>query len=411
MCYKLVFFAVVTLSNFVHAENLLGALQKTYKNNPKILAGREKYAAQRSLQDQAFSVFLPDVRIGYSQGNSEVGKTSGEFKNMQVSVEQTLFRGGELIGQYHAAKEALNAEKAQILLKEEEVLFEAISAYLEVIRDREIYKLNEHNVRTLEQYQERAKARYDLGDATRTDLAFAQSRLSATISEKLRAAAAVTSSESGYQQIIGEEPINLEMPQNMPQLPAKLEDAVETASRNNYALGAANSRQKAAQLSAKSASARLLPTISASFSATFDNKENMDKQIVSLNVSFPILNKGGSNIWKISEAKHNAGNARYEYLDAARTIKKAVTVAWKNIEVAKSAIKSSQDAINAAQIALLATQQEYDLGTKTMLDILDAERELFATRVNLTKAKHEHMILSYRLIFLMGMLNLSNITL
>jgi outer membrane protein len=411
MYYKLVFFAVLLLSNLAQAENLLGVLQKTYKNNPKILAGREKYAAQSSLQDQAFSVFLPDVKMSYNQGNSEVGKINSEFKNMQVSIEQTLFKGGELINQYQASKEALNAEKAQISLKEDEVLFEAISTYLEVIRDREIYKLNEHNVRILEQYQERAKARYDLGDATKTDLAFAQSRLSATISEKLRAAAAVVSSESSYQQIVGEEPINLETPQSIAQLPTTLEDAIEIASRNNHALNAANFKQKAAWLSAKSAGARLFPTISANLSATFNNKENIDKQIIGFNVSLPILNKGGSNIWKIREAKHNAGNARYEYLDAARTTKKAVKITWKNIEVAKSTIKSSQDAINSAQVALSATQQEYDLGTKTMLEILDAEKELFATRVNLTKAKHGHIILTYRLIFLMGMLNLENISL
>ena len=410
MYYRLVFLALLLFANLSCAEELVSALKKAYQKNPKILAEREKYAAQKSLQEQIFSTFLPDVRISYTQGSTEINKISNEFKNMQISMEQPLFKGGETISQYQASKEALNAEKGQLALKEEELLFEAISAYLEVIKNQKIYELSEFNSNIIRQYKERAQAKYELGDATKTDVAFAQSRLSAAISEKLKAEALLITSKANYQHIFVEAPENLSMPQNTPELPVTLEEVIEVASRNNSNLNIANARKKAAILNVHSINSKILPNINATFATTFSNASSMDKKTIAFNVNFPMFNRGGIEIWKISEAKHNASRARYEYIETAHAIKKAATTTWQSIEAAKSTIKSSQDAINFAQIAFSATQQEYDLGLKTMLDTLDAQKELFLAKVNLIKSKHDYNILIYRLILLMGMLNLNNIS-
>ncbi len=247
------------------AETLTEALVKTYAGNPTIMAQR---AQLRSLDESvaiARAQGRPQLSANAGLNQNVISTNTGGGRNLSagVDVSSPLFTGGRVRNQIRAADERVLAGRAALRATEGDVFTEAVSAYMDVIRDRSIVTLNENQVRVLETNLQASRDRFEVGDLTRTDVAQSEARLALAQSALATAQGRLEASEENYRRVIGVLPDELAPPPPLPALPATPDEAVEIALANNPDLASIAAQIRAAGRDVSIARSDRLPTVSA----------------------------------------------------------------------------------------------------------------------------------------------------
>ena len=210
------------------ADTLREALVAAYQTNPTLSAQRENLKATDANVAIARAAGRPEIvgslglnrnltRSGVildSQGNDHNISLSGE-----AQVRYPFFSGGAVKNSVRAAKSRVEAGRATLSAVEGDVFTQAVSAYMDVIRDRSVVELNQNNVRVLTTNLEATRDRFEIGDLTRTDVAQSEARLQLGRSQTAVSQGRLTASEATYRQIIGHAPGVLAPPPPLPPLP------------------------------------------------------------------------------------------------------------------------------------------------------------------------------------------------
>ncbi|MBT3401181.1 MAG: TolC family protein, partial [Rhodospirillaceae bacterium] len=225
------------------AESLREALAQTYETNPELASERAGLRATDESVPQALSNWRPEVEIDSSYGlrkrDRDFNTSAPDIKNtdqlqtISLNVSQNLFRGFRTLSETDRAQNLVAAGRADLITTEQSVLLQAVTAYINVVRDRVILSLRENNVRVLEQERQATADRFEVGELTRTDVAQAESRLAQSVSERTEAQGNLDSSSADYVEVIGTAPGVLERPTLPAGLPSTEEDAVNQAKTNN----------------------------------------------------------------------------------------------------------------------------------------------------------------------------------
>src|SRR5690606_2165639 len=205
--------ALLTISP-ASAETILGALAKAYGNNSALNSARAGVRVTDEDVAIAKSGYRPVIRGTSSwsrsragSGGVSVGLTSGSFG---IAISQTLFDGFQTRNNVRAAEARVRASNESLRNTEQNTLFDAAAAYMDVIRDREIASLRERNLEFLAEQVRAANSRLEVGEGTRTDVAQAEASRQAAIAQLAGARAQVLASSALYRQIVGEDPGRLE---------------------------------------------------------------------------------------------------------------------------------------------------------------------------------------------------------
>jgi len=398
------------------ATTLEEALVQTYRTNPTILAQRAELRAVDEGVSQAASNWRPTVTvtgtISDSEGRVDQGigfspmSTDATNYGGTVTASQSLFRGFRSINEFRRAQANVRAGRAGLHSVEQGVMLDAISAYHDVIRDIAVVDLRNNNVAVLLRQLEASQDRFDLGDSTRTDVAQSEARLSLARANLTVAEAQRTASEAAYERVVGVTPMALEAPDSLPTLPATEEDAMNQALANNPALRAAIEAEVASRRAVDIAVGTLLP--SASVTATLRHEEDdddletqSDSQTIAGTVTIPLY-QSGAEYSAIRAARQTNNADRIRIAETERQIREAVAVAWDALVSTQSVITSSQEQVRANEIAFEGVQQEAQVGSRTTLDVLDAEQELLDSRVSLVRAQRDEQVAAYSLLSAMG---------
>ena len=400
------------------ADTLREALVSTYNSNATLTAQREALKATDATVAIARAAGRPQVNAvaGLNRNLSRRGipDTGGDATlSVGADLSLPLFQGGRVKNSVAGAKTRVEAGRATLRAVEGDVFTEAVAAYMDVIRDRAVVELNANNVRVLTTNLEATTDRFEIGDLTRTDVAQSEARLQQGRARLAVAQGNLTASEAVYRRVIGHPPGDLAPPPPLPPLPATDDEAVRIALSDNPDLIAAQRVAVASGYDVRVAQAGRLPTLSGVLSGDYLNElgatddgvgidTNPQTQTsVGLNATVPLF-QGGLIGGRVRQAQALQGQAFEQVIGTERAVVAATRAAFANYHAAAEAIRAQTVAVQANELALEGVRAEQSVGTRTVLDVLDAEQELLNAQVLLVTARRDHYVTGFQLLNAMG---------
>ena len=258
--------AAALLAGTASADTLREALVSSYQTNPTLTAQRQTLEATDATVAIAKAAGRPQVSatVGLNRTLTQSGLLinggKGPTLSAGVDLSYPLFQGGAVKNSVRAAETRVQAGRATLQAVEGDVFTQAVTAYMDVIRDRAIVELNKNNVKVLETNLQATQDRFQIGDLTRTDVAQSEARLQLGRSQLATAEGQLTGSEATYRQVIGHAPGVLAPPPPLPPLPATADEAVQIALANNPDLVSISRQAMAAGYAVHVARAGRLPS-------------------------------------------------------------------------------------------------------------------------------------------------------
>ena len=413
----LIFGALVAslMAEAASADTLREALNSTYATNPTLNGQREALKSTDAGVAIARAAGRPTItgNVGVTRdltrsGRFDIGTGKGPFMTSSVDLAVPIFQGGTVRNNVKASKERVEAGRATLRAVEGDVFTEAVAAYMDVMRDRATVELNTNNVRVLETNLEATSDRFEIGDVTRTDVAQSEARLSLARSRLLIARGRLTASEENYRRVIGKSPDNLAPPPPLPPLPTSPDQAVQIALVDNPDLIAIVNQAEAANYDVKSVKGTRLPTISGIASADYVDSTGDDFGLqsgtatsVGAQLRIPVY-QGGLPSARIRQAQAIEGQTLEQVIGTERAVVSATRSAFADYRAALDSIAANQVAVNANELALAGVRAENTVGTRTILDVLDAEQELLNSQVLLVTARRDAYVAGFQLLNAMG---------
>jgi len=419
--------AMAMLSMPASADTLFGAMEKAYVTNPTLNAARAGQRATDELVPQALSGWRPTIGVGaqinksYSSGpvgqdvdGTIIRDSSDQFNsNVAIQLNQPLFRGFGTVNQTKSAEARVDAGKQNLLGTEQQVLFNVVQAYMDVYAGRQFVMLRRQDVAALEAQVKAARDRFAVGEITRTDVAQAQARLAEAQSFLVNAQTDLARAVATYVQVVGTEPGKLNYPKVV-NIPNSLKVALDTAGEINPQLLAQAYVETASNTDIKVAFSNLLPTadiVAAGVRADPDlsvpDKHSSSFE-VGAQLSIPLY-EGGFVYSQVRQAKQLASQSRIQVIEVARAVRQAVASSWNAYVGLAQIIKNSRTQVSAAQLALNGVQQEYQAGTRTTLDVLDAQRDLVQAQILQVTAERNRVVSGYQLLAAIGHLTATDV--
>lgn len=406
------------------AENLTDALAAAYQTNPTLQAQRAQLRATDEGVPQALSGWRPTVQAQGTYGATHTdttlntGTTSkGDIEPYtgSVTLSQNVFAGGRTVNATDQAEYGVLAGREALMSVEQSTLFNAVQAYMNVIRDQSVVELNRNNVDVLQRQLEATTDRFRVGELTRTDTAQAEARLSLAKSNLTAAEAQLTASRAFYERIVGQMPGTLEKPPVVAGLPNSEEDARSVAEKNNPTLQSARYAEQANREAISVAKGALLPSVDIQAQYQYGRDPSLtvrdveESSIVGV-LTIPLY-QAGVEYSQVREAKELHNQSRLQVAAAMREVDEAVRNAWNQLLSSRASIVSNQEGVNASEIALEGVRQESEVGARTTLDVLNAEQEYLNARVSLVSAERDLAVAEYGLLAAMGLLTARNLEL
>jgi TolC family type I secretion outer membrane protein len=391
----------------VSAQTLEEALARAYESNPSLQASRAQLRATDNNVSEALAGWRPTVTLGLDAGRNYVDSnaTSGNQlrkpRSGSVVVEQNLFAGFGTSASVQRAEYSVKADRARLLNTEQQTLLSAATAYMDVLRDQAVLELNINNEKVLQRQREAANDRFQVGEVTRTDVAQAESRLSRALADRIRSEGDLISSRARYRSVVGDAPGRLRPVNALGGMPGNEDSVLNLARGSAPAVAVARFTELAAQESVKVNLADLYPTLDlegelARSDQASSTSSRTDSASVTATLSIPLYQAGGVSA-RVREAREVASQRRQELELAVRNALQEGTSAWEALQTARAQIKAFSEEVRASEIALEGVRQEAAVGSRTVLDVLDAEQELLDARVNLVRAQRDEVVASFRL--------------
>ncbi len=399
-----------------HAQTLEEALANAYLTNPGLQAARAELRAKDETINQAISHWRPHVEFSTSVGLDRVERNSGVFdsrglrkpRSGEIMFEQNLYRGGQTTAETEQREYEVRAQRAVLSEFEQQVLLGAATAYINVVRDQAVIELQKNSEMVLLRQLEATRDRFTVGEVTRTDVSQAEARVARAKADRIQAQGDLENSRTNFERVVGMPPTELSAPDLMHQLPETLEGAISTASKENPSVVAAQFIEKAAQKYVRRVTGELLPDLSLEGTLRKSRDEasagstREDASIVAT-LTIPLY-QHGAVMSRVREAKQEAAQRRLEHEDDRRAAIEVARTAWEDLQTARARIEAFKIEIKSSDIALEGVRQEANVGSRTVLDVLDAEQELLDAQVNLVRAQSDEFVAATELAAAVGKL-------
>ncbi|MBK5919692.1 hypothetical protein CCR80_01405 [Rhodothalassium salexigens] len=402
------------------AVTLREALATAYTSNPTLEAQRAQLRAVDENVARANSNWRPTVSgqmsVGQSRiesvqpGNPQSSIINSDDRTYSGQINQPVFRGFANFNARSRAEAEVEAGRAQLLQTEQQVLQEAATVFMDVVRDQAVLSLNDNQVKVLRRQLEASQDRFRVGEITRTDVAQSEARLAGAISARIQAQGTLETSRATYERVVGNYPGTLDKPADLPELPADLDTAREMGTEMNPVILAARANEQAAKFQVEENKGQLLPqidlrgSVSRNVGAFGPFTQSTDRLAASAQINIPLY-QGGAVSSDIRRAKQTRSQRLMQIAEANRQVYADVRSAWEQFRAARASIESTSSQVSANEIALEGVRQEAAVGSRTTLDVLDAEQELLNSRVELVRAERNQFAAAFALLRAVGLLN------
>ncbi len=389
------------------AASLEEALVLAYRTNPSLEAARAQFAAAEEDVEQALASVLPQVSLSVDAYDWEDAERGGKTPSIHraaalgsVAVRQSLRLGFGSLAAIDIARSAIRAEEAGLLSAEQNTLFAAANAYANVIREQAVLDLNVGNERVIERQLEAARDRFDVGEITRTDVSQAESRLARARAQRISAEGRLAVARAAYVNAVGQPAGALAQPTPLAAIPATLAAALERAREGNLAVARNRALAEAARQRTEQLRRERWPTLTLNGEYGYDDEfqggGHRERLAVTLGLTMPLYTSGSISS-RLRQAGHLHARARENSRQSLQTALETTTSAWQRLLAARAQISAFAAAVTAGEIALAGVTEEAAAGTRTVLDVLDAEQELLDANVGLLGARRDEIVGTYQL--------------
>jgi outer membrane protein len=410
------------------AQTLEEALELARTTNPTIAAERARFRATKEAKPQAIAGVLPQVTAGgaYSEidgdqtlditrfdptlppGTVATSPYTLSTTTAQVQGELMLFNGFRNINAIRQANARIDAGGAQLAAVEQNVLLQTATAYFDLLRDEAVYASTANNVAVLQRQQREATIRFEVGEITKTDVAQSDARLAGARAQLSNAQAQLAISRARLNELIGSQPTTLEPDPALPTTPKTLDAAQALANTFAPGVNAARAAEEAARRQVAIAKSAFSPQISATAKYQYAEEPSTfvlenDEFSYGVQASVPIF-LGGLNLSRVREARalHDAERRRVN--EAERRAEADVVRAWQQLQAADAMIASAEAQLQANTLALDGVRREAELGSRSTLDVLNAEQEFLNAQVSLADARRNKGVAVFGLLASAGVL-------
>ncbi len=392
----------LTAADPSRAETLTEALATAYITNPQLAAQR---AQQRQVDEQvaqALSGWRPQLSVVGDAGlaRRDTDLELAETQNLTprqfgLDVTQPLYRGGRTVAATRAAENAVRAGRARLLAVEQNVLFNAVVAYVNVLAAQAVLDFEVQNEQRLNRFLEATRDRFAVGEVTRTDVFQAEARLARAIADRVQAEGNLESARAEYIAVVGAPPTDLELPEVPADLPETVASAIEMATDNNPQVVAAVFDEQSSLNTVDQVRGELLPELNLRGEAFrgYDTGVvggRVDDLRATVNVVVPLY-QGGAVYSRVRQAKQAVSEQRRIIDDARRTAAQDATTAWSNYIAAKASVEAFTSEVRANEVAVEGVVREQAVGTRTVLDVLDTQQDLLDSQRNLVDARRNEL--------------------
>ncbi len=406
------------------AETLEEVLASTYANNPTLKARRTRVQAADEGVPQALSGWRPNVRLTSSVGRGEYVNNQQDEQNRDalrtprngaIVVTQDLYRGGRTVAQTKQAEATVQYEREMLRATEQTILLNAATAYLNVVRDRDVLGLNTNNEQVLRRQLDAARERFRVGEITRTDVSQAEARLARATADRIAAEGTLQNSRANFINVVGVAPEAPMSPERAIDVPGSFDEVKTVSLAKNPNVGAADWNVSVAKEGIDLVRGELLPTVSLTgqygrnmHASTLDSESTTAEAM--LEVSVPIY-EGGQSYSRLRAQKLTYGQRRTEADQARRDVQETATRSWEDLQAARASIRSYDAQVTASKMSLDGVEEEAKVGSRTVLDVLNAEQELFEAKVNMVRAKHDEMVAAFQVRSALGQMTADTLNL
>ncbi|WP_428296435.1 TolC family outer membrane protein [Hyphomicrobium sp.] len=404
------------------AETLNQALAATYEYNPQLDAERARLRATDEEVTRARSGFRPvitggaDYTYNWTKQTASVGSQETEVKpgGYSVDITQPIFSGFRVINAVNEAEAGVRAGRETLRSVEQGVLLEAVTSFMDVVRDQAIVRLRENNVNVLSRELKATEDRFAVGEVTRTDVAQAQARRAGAVSALDLAKANLKTSRATYERVVGHAPGNLVEPAGYERyLPRTLDEAKNIGTNENPAVVNALYTEQGAKYAVDRIRGELLPSVSleASYSDRFETSDDINESenvSVSGRLTVPIY-EGGEVYARVRQQKHIHISTLQQIELARSQTEENVVASWSQLLASRAQILSDQSQVDANTTALTGVREEERVGQRTLLDVLNAEVELLNSQVALVSTRRNLVVSSYAVLSSIGRLDAVNL--
>jgi adhesin transport system outer membrane protein len=406
-------------ASFVQAQSLPEAMQKALDVHPEVQAGvNSRIAADYNLR-AAKGGYLPrvDVLAGYGREGSDTPSsrvTTNGWDTMNrgessVRLQQMLFDGFATSSEVGRQQATVNSRAYSLLNTSERTALTVAQVYLDVMTRREMVRLAEDNLKSHERIFDQIRLRTTRGVGRMADMDQAEARLAQARNNLLTEQANLADAQTNYLSAVGEMPDQLSPPQGFIALmPANLNEARQQMIENSPVLRSAESDIAAAEKQYQTAKSSFYPRFDAELGRTADNNiggeqghNNSWEAMVRMRFN---LYSGGSNKADLESKSYQANQALDIRNNALRQLNEEVGLAWNAYNNANAQLPIAQQYVDRSNSVRTAYQQQFSLGERTLLDLLDSENELFTAQQRLVQIKNQQLYTQYRIKADMGQL-------
>jgi outer membrane protein len=426
------------------AETLADALALAYDTNPNLLSQR---SVQRALDEgyvQARAGFRPQLSLQASANEIEFrtpraargipidtngdgipdtvlpasgsGVSRTNSGNLGLNFTQPIWTGGRTASAVSAAEADILSGRENLRRIESQVMLGVVQAYVDVRRDQEGVRIRQENVQVLQEQLKESKARFEVGEITRTDVAQSEARLAASQALLSSAVAQLGISRAAYAAIVGQNPGQLQPEPSLAyMLPGNPDDAFNIAEKFSPVLRAQVFAEQASRARVAQARAERMPDLSlrATYGYSglihpFDTGKYSTEIVGTAVITVPLFT-GGLTSSRIRQQVERNNTDRINIETQRRSVLQTVTQAWNQLIAARANIDSTAQAVRAAEIAAEGTRQEQRVGLRTTIDTLNAEEELRNDELSSIVARHDEYLAAATVLASMGRLEAKNL--
>lgn len=406
------------------ALDLEEALSATYKNNPSLQSSRQVFLAEIESFPEALSNFLPDITAHITSSNvkqkiksqyapNTVSQETGPDTSKNITITQELFSGGSSFFRLKAAQAGFWVARSKLYNAEQETLTKATEAYLTLEEVKDKYEITIDSLNFFNKQLYMLQERLKVGESTVTEVSLAESQVANAEAVKARNYAELLGAKASFQTITGIEATNdMAKPKVPTDLPASKEDFDRKILQSNLDLLSAKYSLKQHKDGARAAAGSLLPRANLQIKAernyyrdeipTSTSRLNSMAYQTSLAVDIPIYSKGGAAYSTIRKNKKAARSSAFALDHAQNAIKAQSISAWESYIAAKRSLDFVDKYVKHQKLALDGIRQEFEVGAKTMLDVLKTQEEYNKAKIQAVEIRKSYLLSAYRLKSTMG---------
>ena len=419
---KILASSLLAFSIHSSADSLLDIYNDALENDPQYKSAEFSYLSGKEIKVQGRAALLPSISISAQTNWNEYyqnGNLQNQYNNFSTSARltQPLIRLDTWF-KYRQSKSLTDAAEADFAFEQQNLLVRTAELYFGVLRAIDNLNAAISEEKAIKKQLDQAKQRFEVGLSAITGVQEAQLAFDLSKASRIRIEGSLYSARESLNALIGREIFSLNelgdgLLIDLP-TPSSKEAWVELALENNYQLKAAYLRKKAAKSSARSVASNHLPKIDivGSQSESETNQFNYEgfningqgipvpsvtgRRNYAIQLSMPLFQGGAVNSRR-KQAYSQYERANENTLFTERRIIQEVRSQFSNVLTLVANVNAQKQAVISATSALEATQVGYRVGTRNVVDLLQAEKNLYSAEKNLANAKYDYILANLRL--------------